>query len=99
VLIRLGYEMVFNVPAPTPTLLMLYVHPSRAATLLEPDRLRVDPAVPVDEFTDDFGNRCARIVAPAGRLRLSNETSVVDSGEPDTQHLERFTVVTEELKG
>jgi transglutaminase-like putative cysteine protease len=96
-LIRLGYEMEFNVPAPTPMLLLLYVHPSRAAMLQQPDRVRVEPAVPVDEFTDDFGNHCARLVAPAGRLRLANETLVVDSGEPDPQHPEARQHPVEEL--
>ena len=35
--IRLGYEMVFDVPAPTPMLLNLYVHPERAVDLHEPE--------------------------------------------------------------
>jgi transglutaminase-like putative cysteine protease len=82
-LIRLGYELVFNLPEPVPMLLLLYVHPSRAASLRQPDRVRTEPAVPVHEFTDWFGNRCARVVAPAGRFRLWNETAVEDSGEPD----------------
>ncbi len=32
-LFRLGYELVFQVPARTPMVLMLYTHPSRAALL------------------------------------------------------------------
>jgi transglutaminase-like putative cysteine protease len=82
-LIRLGYEIVFDLPAPTPMLLMLHVHPSQAGSLREPDRVRVEPAVPVEEFTDAFGNRCGRLLAPAGTLRLSNDTLVEDSGLPD----------------
>jgi transglutaminase-like putative cysteine protease len=82
-LIRLGYEIAFDLPAPTPMLLMLHVHPSRFGSLREPDRVRVEPAVPVEEFTDAFGNRCGRLLAPAGALRLSNDTLVEDSGLPD----------------
>jgi transglutaminase-like putative cysteine protease len=82
-LIRLGYELVFDVPAPTPMLLLLYTHPSRADTLRRPDRLRVEPDIPVEEFTDCFGNRCGRILAAAGKLRLWNDTLVEDSGAPD----------------
>src|SRR5436190_191949 len=82
-LIRLGYEIGFELPAPTPLLLMLYVHPSRAAALRAPDQVHVEPPVPVEEFTDLFGNRCGRIVAPAGPLRLWNDTLVEDSGQPD----------------
>ena len=82
-LIRLGYELVFNLSEPVPLLLLLYVHPSRAASLRQPDLVRTEPAVPVYEFTDWFGNRCGRVVAPAGRFRLWNQTVVEDSGEPD----------------
>ena len=82
-LIRIGYELVFDVPAPTAFLALLFTHPSRAATLRRPDLLRVEPDVPVEEFTDWFGNRCARLLAPAGKLRLWNEGLVEDSGQPD----------------
>jgi transglutaminase-like putative cysteine protease len=82
-LIRLGYEIGFDLPAPTPMLLLLHVHPSRGATLRSPDQVRVEPPVPVEEFTDPFGNRCGRIAAPAGPLRLWNDTLVEDSGRPD----------------
>jgi transglutaminase-like putative cysteine protease len=82
-LIRLGYELQFEVPAPAAMLLMLFVHPSRQADLRRPDRVRVEPTIPVEEFTDPFGNRCGRILAPAGTLRLSNETVVEDSGAAD----------------
>ena len=64
-------------------LLTLYTHPSRAASLREADQVHVEPDVPVEEFTDPFGNRCARIVAPPGKLRLWNKTLIEDSGEPD----------------
>jgi transglutaminase-like putative cysteine protease len=82
-LIRLGYDLQFEVPAPAALLLLLFVHPSRSADLRRPDRVRVEPAVPVEEFTDTFGNRCGRLLAPAGTLRLWNDTVVEDSGAPD----------------
>src|SRR5437870_3445419 len=82
-LIRVGYEVVFQVPAPTPMLLMLYTHPSRAASLREADQVHVEPGVPVEEFTDLFGNRVGRLVAPPGKLRLWNKTLIEDCGEPD----------------
>ena len=82
-LIRVGYELVFQVPARTPMLLMLYTHPSRAASLREADQVHVEPSVPIEGFTDPFGNRCGRLVAAPGKLRLWNMTSIEDSGEPD----------------
>jgi transglutaminase-like putative cysteine protease len=39
--------------------------------------------VPVEIFTDLFGNRCYRFVAPGGPLQLSSRTSIRDSGELD----------------
>lgn len=82
-LIRVGYELVFDVPARTPMLLALQTHPARASSLREPDKIHVEPGVPIQEFTDSFGNRCARLVAPPGKLRLWNRTLVEDTGLPD----------------
>jgi transglutaminase-like putative cysteine protease len=82
-LIRLGFEITFRIPAPVPMLLLLYTHPSRGPSLRQPDRVQVEPAVLVEEFLDAFGNRCGRIVAPAGTLRLSNDTLVEDGGNAD----------------
>lgn len=81
--IRLGYDIEFDLPAPLTMLALLYVHPSRQGHLLQPDVVRTDPVVPVESFLDSFGNRCARLNAPAGRLRLYNETVIRDSGLPD----------------
>ncbi|HWY88524.1 MAG TPA: transglutaminase family protein [Gemmataceae bacterium] len=82
-LIRLGYDLTYQVPARTPMLLMLYVHPTRASSLLEADRVQVEPYSPVEEFTDAFGNRCGRVVVLPGTLRLRNTTLIEDSGAPD----------------
>ena len=82
-MIRVGYELLFQVPARTPMLLMLYIHPSRAGFLRETDQVYLEPWVPVEEFTDPFGNRCSRLVAPPGKLRLWGMTVIEESGEPD----------------
>ena len=81
--IRIGYELVFEVPAPTTMLLALYVHPSRQKDLLGPEVLHTHPYVPVDDFIDAFGNKVARIVAPVGTLRLTHQNTIRDTGEPD----------------
>ena len=78
-LIRIGYELTFQAPARTPMLLMLYTHPSRAASLRQPDHVHVEPYVPVREFIDALGNRCGRLVASPGKLRLWNTTLIEDS--------------------
>jgi transglutaminase-like putative cysteine protease len=85
-LIRLGYDIQFDVPAPLAFVAQLRVHSSRAADLREPDVLCVESngiAVPTHEYSDTYGNVCTRFLAPAGPLRLSNSTLIEDSGEPD----------------
>jgi transglutaminase-like putative cysteine protease len=63
--------------------LLLHVHYSRAADLAVPDQVVTSPSVPIASFRDAFGNWGTRIVAPKGRLRLSSEAVVNDTGEPD----------------
>ncbi len=65
-LIKIGYDIAYEVSAPTPMLLMLYVHPERMKDLRGPGALVTEPAVEIENFTDNFGNRCAKIVAPPG---------------------------------
>lgn len=82
-LIKLGYEFVFEVAAATPMVLMLYLHPTRDSTTVRPDNLVTEPAVPIETYLDLYGNRCGRVVAPAGTFRITNDLLVRDSGEPD----------------
>ena len=81
--IRVGYEIVYNCSQETPMILMVHVHYSRASDIVVPDHLITDPSVPVTAHRDVFGNWCTRIVAPAGRIRLSANAVVRDTGEPD----------------
>lgn len=85
-LIRAGYDIVFEYPISTPVLAMLYIHPSRVASLRRPESLVVEPRVRIDDYTDGFGNHCGRLVVPAGEIRFWNDVVVEDSGEPDRQN-------------
>src|SRR6202789_1268835 len=82
-LIRLGYDIRFDLPLEAPFVGLLNVHPSRVQDLREPDELTVEPCVPVTRFIDSFGNRSTKFLAPAGPLRLYNSTMIEDSGAPD----------------
>jgi transglutaminase-like putative cysteine protease len=82
-LIRLGYDIGFNIPAPVTIVGMLHVHPSREPDLLESDELKLNPAVPITSYIDTFGNRCSRFVAPTGHIRLTGSTMIEDSGLED----------------
>jgi transglutaminase-like putative cysteine protease len=95
--IRLGYDIQFEVPVPAPVVAMLNVHPSRAGDLLEPDRLRIEPDVNQEQYTDGFGNICCRFTAPAGLIRLWNSTLIEDSGNPDPQDCSAREIPVAEL--
>ena len=45
--LRVGYELNFEFPQPTPVLSVLNVHFSRVSDLEAPDLIRLDPAVPL----------------------------------------------------
>jgi transglutaminase-like putative cysteine protease len=81
--IRVGYQIEFDCPSPTPMILHLNVHPSRADDLIVPDCMRINPPVLFSRYLDAFNNICTRIVAPAGRIYLSAEGIVSDRGIPD----------------
>ncbi len=81
--IRVGFEIIYNCPRETPMILMVHVHYSRAADIVVTDYLTIDPFVPVTGHRDIFGNWCSRIVAPAGRMRLTSNAVLRDTGEPD----------------
>jgi transglutaminase-like putative cysteine protease len=82
-LLRLGYDMQFELPEAATCVAQLRVHPSRTADLRTPDAVYLEPNVEAESYTDSFGNLCTRFAAPAGQLRLSNEILLEDPGEPD----------------
>ena len=81
--IRVGFEMAYECPQPTPMILALSIHYSRAADLLRPDHLMTSPSVPVTAYRDMFGNWCSRLVAPEGRFVVSADALVHDTGAAD----------------
>jgi len=81
--IRVGYELVYECPKPTPMVVTLSIHSSRAADILRSEPLEVTPAVPLSDYIDSYGNCCSRLMAPAGPLRLRSDALVADSGKAD----------------
>ncbi|HVC94272.1 MAG TPA: transglutaminase family protein [Pirellulales bacterium] len=84
-LIRVGCEIKFVFPEPTALMLMLYLHPLRAPTIRKHENLQVEPPVAVSQFFDMNGNRCGRVVVPAGHVGFRNDAIVEDCGLPDLQ--------------
>ena len=95
--IRIGYDLQFQILAPVAMVAMLHVHPSRSQDLLDSGGVGIDPAVPVEQYLDGFGNLCSRFRAPQGSLRLHNSTFIQDSGEPDAVNREARQIPVEQL--
>ena len=81
--IRVGFEMIYECPQPTPMIFNLNVHFTRVSDLVGRDDLVFEPPVPIAGYRDSFGNWCTRVVAPKGRTRVSADALVNDTGAPD----------------
>lgn len=81
--IRVGFEMDYVCPQPTPMLLALNIHYSRASDLLQADQLQTNPTVPITAYRDLFGNWCSRLIAPPGRFIIRSNALIRDSGFTD----------------
>ncbi len=82
-LIRFGFGMEYAFQAPTPMILTLKVHSSRASDLVQMDHLQTAPYAEQRAYTDLFGNPCIRVLAPAGSFTLSTDAIIRDSGQTD----------------
>ena len=69
---------------------LLRLHPSLDAIRRGPETLRAQHMegdtlthVAISDYVDGFGNRCSRLVAPAGGLSLTGNSLVEIAGNPD----------------
>jgi transglutaminase-like putative cysteine protease len=95
--IRLGYDIQFEIGQPVPMVALLSVHPSRRHALKGPDRVGAGPNVSAEEYRDAFGNICTRMLAPSGTLCLGNSVCIEDSGLPDAVNHQAREVPVQEL--
>jgi len=95
--IRVGFEMIYDCPQPTPMVFNLNVHFTRVSDLIGRDNLTFDPSVPMSSYRDSFGNWCTRIVAPKGRTRVGADALVNDSGLPDVVVPQARQLVVQDL--
>jgi transglutaminase-like putative cysteine protease len=82
-LIRYGYEITLTCNQPTALVCLLSVHEDRVANIRVPETLFTIPDVPTTTYRDLFGNRCRRLVAPAGDLTIWGDATIEDDGQPD----------------
>ena len=81
--VRAGFEITYECPQPTPMILELSVHPSRTPDLLSWDRIKFSPPIPARTYHDSFGNFCHVITAPKGRLDITTDFLIQDTGKVD----------------
>ena len=71
--IRVGFEMAYRCPQPTPMLLVLNVHYTRVSDLVTPDLIVTSPSVPIRAYRDRFQPRgvdhALRSPGPGNRIR------------------------------
>jgi transglutaminase-like putative cysteine protease len=95
--IRIGYELMYECPKPTPMILTLNIHFTRVSDLVVPDHIVTSPPTPISGYRDSFGNWCSRIVAPQGEIRISSSALINDSGLPDAVYPDTPQHAVEEL--
>jgi len=81
--IRVGYEFLYSLPQPTPMILAVSIHYSRASDIIIPDFVTTDPSVLITGYRDGFGNWRNRLMAPPGRFRIAGSGEVRDTGLAD----------------
>jgi transglutaminase-like putative cysteine protease len=95
--LRVGYELQYEFPQPTPVIMMLNIHFTRVSDLVMPDHIVLDPSVPISGYRDGFGNWCSKMLAPTGRLLISTDCVIRDTGQPDPVVPDARQIRVEEL--
>lgn len=96
-LLKVGSEIAFTLPAPTAMVLILHLHPSIAARSRGSERFQIQPNVPLAEYVDLYGNRCTRVFVPAGRVVFRHDAIVDDDGQTDQQFRGAFQYAVQDL--
>src|SRR5210317_1829208 len=73
----------FEIPVPTPFLLMLRPRSGRQQWIAREEYV-LSPSVPAVEFTDMFGNLCQRLVAPSGHFSVRTSVDIETADATDT---------------
>jgi len=74
--LRISCNLEFDIIEPIPFVLMLRPR-SGVQQWIEREEYRLEPRVPVVEFSDTYGNLCQRLIAPTGKFSLTTSADVV----------------------
>lgn len=74
--LRTVCDLSFDIPSPTPFVLMLRPR-SGAQQWIAREDYRLEPSVSVHEYTDEYGNLCQRLTAPPGIFKVYTSAEVM----------------------
>ena len=52
--IKVGFDITYAAPQPTPMVIMLSIHPSRRQDIIGTEKIIAEPAVPIGFYRDSF---------------------------------------------
>ena len=96
-LIRCGYEIQLECQQPTALVCLMSIEDARAADIRSAETFDTSPDVPTTIYRDLFGNKCRRMVAPAGEFTIRSDATVADSGRTDSIRLGAREMPVEDL--
>ncbi|WP_164155777.1 transglutaminase-like domain-containing protein [Sandarakinorhabdus rubra] len=96
-LIRCGYRIKMTFAEPTALVTMLAVRAGQANARLHEERHRSSLGDGNNEYIDLYGNRCQRLVAPAGAITLVGGSTVECDDAPDRVFPDAGEVAVAEL--
>jgi transglutaminase-like putative cysteine protease len=96
--VRVGCDFTFEGEFATPMILIVRAQPAYHHRVLDERRL-LEPDVPVEEFTDMFGNLVWRLVTPPGTLRVCYDALVEVPAAPDPVLLDLPKSPVEDIPG
>ena len=80
--LQVSCDLEFDISVPMPFVLMLRPR-SGAQQWIAREEYRLEPSVPVFEFTDDYGNLCQRLIAPTGAFAVRTTAEVMTADYVD----------------
>ena len=80
--LRTSCDFAFDISVPIPFVLMLRPR-SGVQQWIAREEYRLEPSVPVFEFTDNYGNLCQRLIAPVGAFTVHTNADVMIADHVD----------------
>ena len=87
--LRTSCELTFDIEVRTPLVLMLRPR-SGTQQWIAAEQYQLHPSVPVEEFTDSYGNLCQRLIAPPGSFSISTVAEVQTADFVDADYSAPF---------